>query len=286
MTKIDKTAHIDPHAEIAEDVEIGHNCYLGPDVKIGPKCVLYNNVTVIGKTTIGEGNVFFPNAVIGAVPQDLKYEGGDTELIIGDNNTFRENVTAHLGTELGGGKTVIGNNDLFMAGVHIAHDCYIADHVIIANNAMIGGHVTLETHSVIGGGAGLHHFVTVARFAMVGGLTRVVCDVPPFMVFEGNPGAVRGVNVVGLSRNGFDADQIETVKYAYRKLFRSGNLIPALDELDQTNGDDPNMRYLIDFIRRSFQGRHGRFRESMRSDGPGELARLYKSDNADTDRGT
>lgn len=266
MAEISKTAYVDPKARIGDGVTIGHNAYVGPDVTIGAGCKLYNNVTILGRTTVGERNVFFPNAVVGAIPQDLKFQGSDTELVIGNNNIFRENVTVHTGTELGGGRTIIGNDCLLMAGVHIAHDCRVADRVIIANNALIAGHVTLETRTVIGGGAGLHHFVTVGQSAMIGGLTRVVCDVPPFMIFEGNPGAIRAVNVTGLSRNGFTAEQIDAIKLAYKKLFRGREVLPALDELDQTNGDDRNVRYLIDFVRRMYKGRHGRYLESKRAD--------------------
>jgi len=278
MTEIAPTAHVDPQADLADDVKIGENCYIGPNVKLGPGCALYNNVTIIGSTTVGKNNVFFPNAVLGTMPQDLKYKGGETKLVIGNDNTFRENVTVHRGTELGGAVTSIGSGNLFMAGVHIAHDCHVADRVIIANNALIAGHVVLEQLTVIGGGAALHHFVTVGKNAMVGGLTRVVYDVPPFMIFEGNPGSIRSVNTTGLTRNGFDPGQVEAIKTAYKKLYRSGNVRPALNELEKTNGDDPNVRYLIDFIRRSFLGRHGRYLESMRTDTNSDTGNSYGTD--------
>lgn len=266
MPEISERACVAAGAQIADTVKIGPHCYVGPESRIGPGCVLHNNVTVIGKTTVGANNVFFQNAVVGGIPQDLKYKGEQTELSIGSDNVFRENVTVHLGTELGGGKTIIGNENLFMAGVHIAHDCRIADRVIIANNALIAGHVTLELLAIIGGGAGLHHFVTIGQYAMVGGLTRVVADVPPFMIFEGNPGAIRAVNTIGLARNGFSDEQIDTLKDAYRKLFRRRQAIPTLDELEETNGDDANVQYLVDFMRRSLRGRYGRFLESTRAD--------------------
>jgi len=278
MTTIAPTAHIDPSAEIAEDVEIGHNCFVGPRVTLGPGCILYNNVTLIGRTTVGRQNTFFQNAVIGAVPQDLKYKGGDTQIVIGDGNTFRENVTVHLGTELGGGTTRIGSHNLLMAGVHIAHDCCVGDRVLLANNALVAGHVTLEDSTVIGGGAGLHHFVTVGRNAMVGGLTRVICDVPPFMIFEGNPGSVRGINVTGLVRNQFTPEQIQALKQVYKKLFRGGQILRALDELEQSQPQDENIRYLVEFLRRSFQGKHGRYLEATRTDKAEDLASFYRSD--------
>ncbi|NLX22448.1 MAG: acyl-ACP--UDP-N-acetylglucosamine O-acyltransferase [Phycisphaerae bacterium] len=276
MTRIDPTARIDPKAQVHETAQIGFNCLIGPNVTIGPDCVLHNNVTIVGRTAIGRGNQFFQNVVIGTVPQDLKYKGEDTQVIIGDGNVFRENVTMHLGTELGGGKTTLANQCLVMAGVHIAHDCHVGDRVLVANNALIGGHVVLESSVVVGGGAAIHHLVTVGRNAMVGGLTRVVYDVPPFMIFEGNPGSIRGVNTTGLGRNGFDDRQIDAIKEAYRKLFRKRQALPALEELEKSNGTDPNVRYLIDFMRRSYLGKHGRHLESCRTDQAADLKNYYK----------
>jgi len=279
MPEIAPTAYVDGKATLAEDVSVGHNCYIGPNVTLGRGCVLHNNVTLTGHTTVGENNTFFQNAVLGTIPQDLKYRGSPTRLIIGDNNLFRENVTVHLGTELGGGVTEIGSNNLLMAGVHVAHDCHIHNRVVIANNALVAGHVVLEDCAVIGGGAGLHHFVTVGRNSMVGGLSRVVVDVPPFMIYEGNPGAVRGVNTTGLSRNGFTPEQIEAIKDVYKKVFRSnGRSLPALEELARSDGLDENVRYLIDFMQRSFAGKHGRYREALRQDKPEDVGRFYRDE--------
>ncbi len=278
MVNVGQNSYIDPKAQLADDVSIGPNCYIGPDVVIEAGCKLHNNVTITGKTRIGINNEFYQNSVIGTDPQDLKFKGGDTELIIGSHNIFRENVTVHRGTELGGGKTIIGNGNLFMAGVHIAHDCEITQSVIIANNALIAGHVRLEQSTVIGGGAGIHHFVTVGRNAMVGGLTRVVKDVPPFMIFEGNPASVRGVNIVGLSRNGFTPEQIENIKQAYRKLFKSQSLQLALKEIRNTNNIDENVKYLIEFLERSFLGRHGRYLETIRTDSADDIKKLLEKD--------
>ncbi len=276
MPNIAPNAFIDPKATIAGDAEVGCFCVIGAQVTIGPGCKLHNNVTVCGPTTMGEKNEFYPNCVIGADPQDLKYRGGPTELVIGSNNIFRENVTVNRGTEVAGGKTIVGDGNLFMAGVHVAHDCHVEDHVIIANAALIAGHVKLERSTVIGGGAAIHHFSTIGRNTMIGGLTRVVTDVPPFMIFDGIPGAIRGVNIRGLARNGFTEEQIEGVKEAYKKLFRGGNFLPALDELEQANGHDPNIRYLIDFMRRSLSGKHGRYLETLRQDTPEDLGDFYK----------
>ncbi|MFA5864651.1 MAG: acyl-ACP--UDP-N-acetylglucosamine O-acyltransferase [Phycisphaerae bacterium] len=276
MPKIAINVYIDPDAQLADDVQVGPNCYIGPKVSIGPGCKLHNNVTIMGSTTIGHQNEFYPNSVIGGDPQDLKFKGGSTQLFVGSNNIFRENVTVNRGTEVGGGKTVIGNGNLFMVGVHIGHDCVVEDHVIIANNALIGGHVKLERSTVIGGGAAIHHFATIGRNAMIGGLTRVVTDVPPFMIFEGNPGIVRGVNSKGLSRNEFTDEQIQAVKDAYKKLFRGGNFLSALAELDQEPNEDRNLKYLIDFMRRSLQGKYGRYLETIRHDTPEDIGNFYK----------
>ncbi len=274
MVQIGQNSYIDPKAQLADDVIIGPNCYIGPDVIIDVGCKLHNNVTITGRTFVGKNNEFYQNSVIGTDPQDLKFKGGETELIIGSNNIFRENVTVHRGTELGGGKTVIGNGNLFMAGVHVAHDCEITQGVIIANNALIAGHVKLEQSTVIGGGAGIHHFVTVGKHAMVGGLTRVVTDVPPFMIFEGHPAAVRGVNIIGLSRSGFTPEEIENIKQAYRKLFKGQTLRVALKELQNADNVDVHVQYLIEFIKRSFKGKYGRYLETVRTDRPEDIKKL------------
>ena len=275
MTKIAPGAYIDPEAKIADDVEIGPNSYLGPSVVIGPGCKLYNNVTICGPTTIGSNNVFYPNSVIGADPQDLKYKGGPTELIIGSNNTFRENVTVNRGTEVGGGKTVVGNCNLFMAGVHIGHDCIIEDHVVAANNVLLGGHLKVERCAFLGGAAAIHHFCSIGRNAMIGGLSAVVADVPPFMICDGNHAVVRAVNVRGLVRNGFSEEQIESIKTAFKKLFRSGKFLAGLEEMEQADGDE-HIKYLTDFMRRSFSGKHGRYLENLRCDSINDIGDFYK----------
>lgn len=252
MTRIASTAIIDPKAQLADDVQVGHFCVIGPHVKIGPGCVLHNNVTIVGHTTIGSNNAFFQNTVIGAVPQDLKYKGEDSEVIIGDGNAFRENVTIHLGTMLGGGKTVVGNHCLLMVGIHVGHDSTIEDHAVIANNVLLGGHVKIEAGAVIGGGVGVHHFTTIGRYAMIGGLTRIVTDIPPFMIYEGNPGQVRAVNTVGLSRKGFSESQIDAVKTAFRQLYRKKTpMRETLKTLAVEYADDANVQHLVASIERS-----------------------------------
>jgi len=276
MARIAPNACGDPKAQLADDVVVGPFCVVGPDVTLGAGCVLLNNVTIYGPATIGPGNKFFPNCVIGGEPQDLKYKGGPTQLIVGAQNIFRECVTVNRGTELGGGKTVIGDGNLFMAGVHVGHDSIVEDHVIIANNVLIGGHVKLERCAVIGGGAAIHHFATVGRNAMVGGLTRVVADVPPFMIFEGNPGSVRSINVKSLQRNGFTDAQVEAIKEAFKRLFRkTENFVTVAEDMERS-GADANIRYLIDFMRRSAGGKFGRHLETTRSDTPEDIGKFYK----------
>jgi len=204
MPKRSPHAVIDPSAEIDDDVEIGPFCVIGPDVKIAAGCRLLNSVTIIGKTTIGRDNVFFPNSVIGTYPQDKKFKGAPTELTIGNGNVFREAVTVHIGTEKGGGMTRIGNNSLFMINTHIGHDAQIGNECVIANNVMMAGHVVIGNYVNMMGGVGLHHFVTIGDFAYIGGYARIHHDVPPFVKVDGAD-EVRGLNKIGMSRAGMSA---------------------------------------------------------------------------------
>src|SRR3954470_6650480 len=178
--KISTQAVVDRNAEIADDVEIGPFCVIGPDVKIGPGCRLLNNVTILGDTTIGRDNVFFPNAVIGGAPQDKKYKGARTKLTIGNGNVFREAVTVHLGTEKGGGLTTVGDNNLLMVNAHVGHDSRLGSNCVLANNVMIAGHVLVGDHVAMMGGAAVHHYCIIAEFAYIGGYSRVHHDVPPY----------------------------------------------------------------------------------------------------------
>jgi UDP-N-acetylglucosamine acyltransferase len=265
MPKRSPHAVIDPSAEIDDDVEIGPFCVIGPDVKIGAGCRLLNSVTVIGKTTIGRDNVFFPNCVIGTYPQDKKFKGAPTELAIGNGNVFREAVTVHIGTESGGGLTSIGNNSLFMINTHIGHDAKIGSECVIANNVMMAGHVVIGNYVNMMGGVGLHHFVTVGDFAYLGGYARIHHDVPPFVKIDGAD-QVRGLNKVGMSRAGMSAEDIAAVDAAYRKLFtRKKPFALAMAELDATNGElNQHVRTMLDFLKRRDEGRHGRYQESLR----------------------
>ena len=201
--KIHSTAIIHPKAEIGKNVEIGPLSVIDKNVRIGDGNIIKNNVTITGNTTLAGNNVIFPNAIVGSEPQDLKYYGEQTKLIIGSNNVIRECVTINTGTEVGGGETLIGNNNLFMSCSHIAHDCIIEDNVLIANGVLLGGHIKIERYAKLMGLAGIHPFVTIGQHSYVGGLTRIVQDVPPYMIVEGNPANGRKVNTIVLERAGF-----------------------------------------------------------------------------------
>src|SRR2546421_1348795 len=264
--KISPQAVVDEKAEIADDVEIGPFCVVGPHVKIGAGCKLLNNVTILGHTTIGQRNVFFPNAVIGASPQDLKYRGGDTRLVIGDDNAFREAVTVHVGTEKGGGVTRIGNSNLLMINAHVGHDVQIGNRCIISNNTMIAGHVIIGNNVAMMGGVGIHHFVTIGDYAYLGGAARIHHDVPPFVKVDGED-KICALNTVGLRRAGFGEDDIVALRDAVRKLWfgRKKNFAGALAEFDLMNGINPRVRDMVEFLQRRDKGKHGRYLESLRT---------------------
>ena len=264
--KIHKTAIVHPDAILSEDVEIGPYSVIDANVTIGNGTVIKNSVTITGNTTIGKNNIIFPNSVLGAEPQDLKYSGECTSLILGDNNVVRECVTINIGTAGGGGKTVIGDNNFFMACSHIAHDCIIEDTVLLANGVLLGGHVMMERGAKLMGLVGIQPFVTIGRYAYVGGHTRIVQDVPPYMIIEGHPAKIRQVNVVGLEREGFSKEQIEEIKNAFRLIFRSDELHrnETLEELERQKNISPEVKYLITFLRNADKSKSGRYRESFR----------------------
>ena len=264
MPKISPQAVIDKDAEIADDVEVGPFCVIGPKVRIDSGCRLLNNVTILGRTTIGKDNVFFPNSVIGTAPQDKKFKGETTELVIGNANVFREAVTIHVGTEIAGGITRIGDNGLYMVNAHIGHDARIGNGVVISNNVMIAGHVVCENNVAIMGGVGLHHFVTVGESAYIGAFSRIHHDVPPFCKVDGAD-KIRGLNKVGLRRAGYDDDAIECLEDAYRKLFgRKKPMALAMAEFDIENGLNPQVRQMLEFLERRSRGKHGRYLETLR----------------------
>ncbi len=266
--RIHPTAVVDPRAKFADDVEVGPYCVVGPEVALGPGCVVENQVTIAGHTTMGANCHVHSGAVIGGKPQDLKYKGEETELIIGDDNTIREFVTINTGTVGGGGRTVIGDGNLLMAYVHVAHDCTLGSHIVLANVATLGGHIRVEDGVRISGLAAVHHFVTIGRLAFVGGCAKVVRDVPPFMMVDGNPARVRGLNIEGLKRSGVEREELQTLKEAYRLLYRSDlNRSQAMEDLSARGLSERSATAeLIRFLTDSERGRRGRGREAERTD--------------------
>ncbi len=253
-TRIHPTAIIDHGAEVGDGVEIGPYCIVGDGVRLGDGCWLQGHVTICGPSVIGTGNRFFAYGSIGQQTQDLKYEGEPTYLTVGDDNTFREFVTVNRGTSQGA-RTVIGSRCNFLAYSHIAHDCAVGDDVIFSNNGTIAGHVTVGNHVVLGGFTAVHQFCRIGDFAITGGCSKVVKDVPPFFLADGNPAQIRGINAVGLERNGFSAEDVRGIKEAYRILYR-GKLTQkeALDQLDLAFGKESVVGRLADFVRESVRG--------------------------------
>lgn len=217
------TALIHPHAKLADDVSVGAYSIIGEHVEIGAGSVVGPHVVIDGHTTIGKGNRFFQFSSIGEIPQDKKYRGEPTQLIIGDNNTIRESCTFNLGTVQDGGITSIGSDNWIMAYVHVAHDCHIGDHNVIANSVQFAGHVLVGNHTLIGGMTGIHQFVRIGDFAMVGFQTRLSQDLPPFVTAVGNPAEAKGPHQEGPRRAGFSAERVDMLKQMYRTLYRAGS---------------------------------------------------------------
>ena len=273
MANIHPSSVVEPGAELADDVEVGPFCHIGPNAVIGAGTRLLGHAAVYGRTTIGARNTIWSHTIIGSDPQDLKYHGEDTELIIGDNNDIRESVSLHKGTVKGGGVTRIGDHNLLMAYVHVGHDSQIGSHCVIANAVQLAGHVHIEDHANLGGASAVHHFVTVSSYSFVGGMTRVVMDVPPFMVVEGNPARVRKVNTVLLKRLDFQQQQIDRLKTAFRRLYGHGdgnhvrpNIQHTLDHLADEYAEDWAVQRLVQTLRRSADGNYGRHLEGERQD--------------------
>ncbi len=255
MPEIHPTAIVSPGASLSEGVSVGPYSVLGPQVVIGSGTVIQHHASVVGRTVIGAGNRIFPFASIGAIPQDLKYRGEDTSLVIGDNNTFRESTTVHIGTEGGGGVTRIGNGNLFMAYSHVAHDCIVGNGVVMANCAGLAGHIEVHDHAIIGGLTGVHQFVRVGKHSMVGGGSAVFMDIPPYTTASGNRARLFGLNLVGLKRHGFTDEQVGNLKKAYRIIFRSNLILKeALEKVEQEIPGSPEVTYLVEFIRSSSRG--------------------------------
>jgi UDP-N-acetylglucosamine acyltransferase len=251
MIHIHETAIIHPKANIAGNVEIGAYSIIGENVTLAKGVKIHNHVNIEGITTIDENTNIYPFASIGTQPQDLKYKGEPTLLTIGKNNTIREHVTINTGTEGGGCVTKVGDNNLFMVGVHIGHDCQIGDNTIFANNATLAGHVTVENYAVLGGLCAVHQFCRIGELAMVGGMTGVEHDVIPFGMVMGNRASLKGLNLIGLERAGYAKDSIHALRNAYKDLFNINaqeNFDARLTQISAQK-HDPLVQKVLDFLK-------------------------------------
>ena len=267
-TTISPLSEVDTRANLGNNVEIGPFCVVGPDVTIGDETKLDSHVAIIGRTCIGEGNRFYPNAVIGGEPQDISYRDTGTRLEIGNNNIFREGVTVNRGAEKEDRTTRIGNGNMLMANSHVAHNCHIFNNVILVNGVLLGGHVHVQDRAIISGNSVVHHFSTVGTLAFVSGGCRVPHDIPPFMLAAGsdNP-TIRTVNTVGMRRQGISEKTINAVKQAHRLIFREHK---AIDAVRETLGQELKevfpfeLTMLLKFIEDQRLGKMGRAREVIR----------------------
>jgi len=253
---IHPSAIISDSAIIGKNVTIGPYCVIGDNVTIGDHSTLKSHVVIDGHTTIGEHNLFYPFAAIGQLTQDLKYKEEPTYLIIGNHNTFRENTTIHRSTSPDT-PTNIGDHNLFLCYSHVAHDCIIGDHCIFSNNGSIAGHVIVEDHVIISGLSGVHQFCRVGAHSLIGGFTKVVQDVPPFTIADGNPASIRAINQIGLQRRGFTSEDISFLRRAYKRLFfkKEKNLKEAIEETKQADCFANNhVKTLISFLEKSERG--------------------------------
>lgn len=229
---------------------------VGPNVELGDDCILHSHVVLEGHSKMGRSNEFFPFAAIGGKTQDLKYQGDPTYLEVGDFNVFRENVTVHRGTHADL-PTRIGSHNLLLCYAHVAHDCQLGNHIILSNSVGVAGHVVVEDHAIISGIAAIHQFCRIGQHSIVGGCSKVVQDVPPFMIIDGNPASTRGINLIGLQRRGFSEEDIQAIKVAYKKLFlrKDVNLTHSLSSLlPLPAADNRQVKQLIQFVQESKRG--------------------------------
>ncbi|HYE33075.1 MAG TPA: acyl-ACP--UDP-N-acetylglucosamine O-acyltransferase [Methylomirabilota bacterium] len=254
MPTIHPTAVVDSNAQLGEGCRIGPYCVIGPNVRLGQRCVLHSHVVVDGHTTIGSDNEIFPFASIGLKTQDLKWKGGLTRVEIGDHNTFREYVTVHSATA-DGEATRVGSHNHILAYCHVAHDVTVGNYVVMSNVATLGGHVTVEDHAIIGGLAAVHQFCRIGTMSIVGGCSKIVQDVAPFMLVDGNPAETRSINKVGLERNGIPEASQSALKQAYKILFREGLTVSnALLKIEEDVPRLPEVERLLQFARTSQRG--------------------------------
>jgi UDP-N-acetylglucosamine acyltransferase len=251
---IHPTAIIHPKAQVPATCHVGPYCVIGEHVKLGDNCQLHSHVVIDGHTTLGAGNEIFPFASIGLKTQDLKWKGGTTRTQIGDNNTFREYVTIHSATA-DGEVTSVGSRNHILAYCHVAHNVVLGNNVIMSNVATLAGHVLVEDHAIIGGLAAIHQFCRIGAYSIIGGCSKVVQDVPPYMLADGNPAETRTINKVGLDRNNFSEEAQSALKQAYKILFREKLTIPnALAKIESDLPRLPEIKHLVEFIRKSERG--------------------------------
>ena len=245
---IHKTAFIDSEAKISKNVKIGPYSVIGPHVEIGEGTIVQSHVCITGQTKIGKNNIIYPFASIGNDPQDLKFQGEETKLEIGDNNKIREYVTINPGTKGGGGLTKINNNCLFMVSAHIAHDCYVGNNVILANNVPLGGHAHIGDDAIIGGNSAVQQFTRVGKSAMIGGMCGVVRDIIPYGIAHGNRSVLQGLNLIGLRRKNIPNKEIMTLSDAYKEIFKNENLTENLSNLSNELKNNELVAEVIKFI--------------------------------------
>ena len=246
---IHPTSIISRNAKIHKNVKIGPFCIVDDNVEIGEGTELISNVHIGGNTSIGSKNVFFPFSTIGLIPQDKKFKGEKSFLVIGDNNIFREHVTINPGTKDGGMKTIIKNNCLIMVGSHIAHDCIISSNVVLVNNVMLGGHVSVDECAIIGGNSGIHQFVNIGKYAMIGGMSGVETNIIPYGLYTGIRSNLRGLNLIGLKRKGLDKKIIQNILTTFKKIFDTkNNLVFNISKLSKQEKNITEIIDIIDFI--------------------------------------
>ena len=245
---IHQTVVIHPKAKISINVKIGPYSVIGPNVEIGDGTEIQSHVNISGNTTIGKNNKIYPFASIGNDPQDLKFQGEETKLEIGNNNKIREYVTINPGTNGGGGLTKVGNNCLFMVSAHIAHDCFVGNNVILANNVPLGGHAHIDDDAIIGGNSAVQQFTRVGKSAMIGGMCGVVRDIIPYGIAHGNRSVLQGLNLIGLRRKNIPNKNIITLSDAYKKIFKNENLTENLGSLSNELKDNELVSEVVEFI--------------------------------------
>ena len=251
---IHPSAIIHPQAQVGSGCEIGPFCVIGENVVLGENNKFHSHVVVDGHTKMGAGNEVFPFVALGTKTQDLKFKGGNPRLEIGDKNVFREGVTVHCGTN-DGEATVIGSNNLFLIQAHVAHDCILGDHIIMSGYTGLAGHVVVGDHAIISGFSAVHQFCRIGKYSIIGGCSKIVQDVPPFMIVDGNPGETRTINKIGLERAGFSDEAQSALRAAYKVLFREGLSTPnALAKIEAELPPLPELQHLVQFVRASERG--------------------------------